>query len=166
MTGTRTLTDLIPGGSAVEFTITADTNSLNIESMVLDAQREQATLVHARLAKQVATWRRELYAMRAELGGKPAPETGASSQPTCPMPGRMRCWGTADAVWLQWIPAGQPLDLDHAVAQRIQVHGTDTDEYLAAAAERWLTGYGAPPAGTVDWILPQLIAWRDRLAES
>lgn len=50
MTGTRTLTDLIPGGSAVEFTITADTNSLNIESMVLDAQREQATLVHARLA--------------------------------------------------------------------------------------------------------------------
>ncbi|MGC5024390.1 hypothetical protein ACLQ3K_06495 [Tsukamurella sp. DT100] len=163
MTEIRTLTDLFPGG-AIEFTVTAASTNFDIETMVLDAQREQATLVHARLAKQVATWRRQLYAMRAELGGKPAPETHASSQPTCPMPGRMRCWETANAVWLQWVPAGEPLDLDHAVAQRIPVHATDTDTDLDAAAERWLTGSGCPPEGTVDWILPQLRAWRDRLA--
>lgn len=82
------------------------------------------------------------------------------------MPGRMRAWETDDAVWLQWVPVGEPLDLDHAFAQRIPVHANDTDEHLAAAAERWLTGHGAPPEGTVAWILLQLRAQRDRLADA
>ncbi|MFD9829060.1 hypothetical protein ACFWXB_16430 [Tsukamurella tyrosinosolvens] len=167
MTETRTLTDLVRGGTTVAFTVTAHTSSLDIETKVLAAQREQATLVHARLAEQVATWRRELYAMREQLGGEPAPEPHASTLPPCPMPGgRMRTWETADAVWLQWIPVGEPLDLDHAVAQRVPVSANDTAEDLEAAAERWLTGYGCPPTGTVAWILPQLRTHRDRLADA
>lgn len=51
MTDTKILTDFVRGGTTVEFTVTADTSSLDIESMVLDAQREQATLVHERLAE-------------------------------------------------------------------------------------------------------------------
>lgn len=51
-------------------------------------------------------------------------------------------------------------------AQRIPVSATDSDADLAAAAERWLTGSGCPPEGTVDWVLPQLIAHRDRLADA
>ncbi|KXP12701.1 hypothetical protein AXK57_00115 [Tsukamurella pulmonis] len=166
MTETRTLTDLVPGGGTVSLTVTARTSSLDIETMVLDAQREQATVVHNRLAEQVSSWRRALYEMRERLGGEPAPEPDSSSLPPCPMPGRMRALETADAVWLQWVPVGEPLDLDHAVAQRFSVSATDTDEQLAAAAQRWLTGSGCPPEGTVDWILPQLRAWRDRLADA
>lgn len=166
MTDTKTLTDLIPGGGTVSLTVTAHTSSLDIETMVLDAQREQETVVHNRLAEQVQAWRRSLYAMRAELGGDPAPEPHTSILPPCPMPGRMRCWETADALWLGWIAPGRPLDLDNVEAQRIPVSATDTDEQLAAAAERWLTGYGCPPAGTVDWILPQLRRHRDRLADA
>ncbi|WP_158636209.1 hypothetical protein, partial [Tsukamurella sputi] len=113
MSETRTLTDLVRGGGTVELTVSAASTDLDIESTILAAQREQAALVHKRLAEQVQSWRRELYAMRADLGGKPAPETHARSQPTCPMPGRMRTWETADAVWLQWVPVGEPLDLDH-----------------------------------------------------
>ncbi|BDD82312.1 hypothetical protein TPB0596_20750 [Tsukamurella pulmonis] len=167
MTDTKIVTDFVPGGGTVALTVTAASTNLDIEEMVLAAQREQATAVHARLAEQFASWRRELYEMREQLGGEPAPEPHVGVLPPCPMPsGRMRTWETADAVWLQWIPVGEPLDLDHAVAQRVPVSATDTDEQLAAAAERWLTGYGCPPAGTVDWILPQLRRHRDRLADA
>lgn len=166
MTETRTLTDLIPGGGTVELTVTARTSNLDIETMVIDAQREQAALVHARLVEQVASWRRALYSMREELGGAPAPAPHPSTSPPSPMPGRMRRWETDDAVWVQWIPAGEPPDLDHAVAQRFPVSATDSDEQLAAAAGRWLTGDGAPPGGTIEWVLPQLIAHRNRLADA
>ncbi len=166
MTETRTLTDLVRGGGTVSLTVTAHTSSLDIETMVLAAQREQATVVHNRLAERVASWRRELYAMRAELGGEPAPQPRPSSLPPCPMPGRIRAWEITDAVWVQWVPEGEQFDLDHSVAQRVPVSATDTDEDLEAAAQRWLTGYGAPPEGTVEWMLPQLIAHRDRLADA
>lgn len=46
------------------------------------------------------------------------------------------------------------------------MNATDTDADLEVAAERWLTGYGCPPEGTVAWILPQFIAHRDRLADA
>ncbi|GAA4676608.1 hypothetical protein [Gordonia humi] len=166
MTDTKTLTDLIPGGGTVELTVTARTSNLDIESTILAAQRKQATVVHNRLAEQVASWRRSLYEMRAELGGEPAPESHTSTLPPVPMPGRMRCWETSDAVWLQWVPVGETLDLDHAVAQRIPVNATDTDADLEAAAQRWLTGYGCPPSGTIEWVLPQLRTHRDRLADA
>ncbi|MGX9294428.1 hypothetical protein [Tsukamurella paurometabola] len=167
MTGTRTLTDLVPGGGTVSLTVTARTSNLDIESTILAAQRKQATVVHKRLAEQVASWRRERYTMRADLGGEPAPESHTSTLPPVPMPGgRMRTWETADAVWLQWIPVGEPLDLDHAVAQRVPVSANDTAEQLVAAAERWLTGYGCPPAGTAEWVIPQLRRHRDRLADA
>ncbi|AUN38662.1 hypothetical protein [Tsukamurella tyrosinosolvens] len=100
MTDTKTLTDLIPGGGTVSLTVTAHTSNLDIESMVLAAEREQATVVHGRLAEQFASWRRSLYAMREQLGGEPAPEPDPSTLPPAPMPGRMRCWETDDAVWL------------------------------------------------------------------
>ncbi|MBS4102843.1 hypothetical protein [Tsukamurella paurometabola] len=165
MTDTLTLTDLVRGGGAIELTVTAHTSNLDIETMILDAQREQANAVHACLAEQVASWRRALYEMREELGGDPAPEPHPSTSPPCPMPGRMRAWETADAVWLGWIAPGKLMDLDQMEAQRVPVSATDTDDQLAAVAERWLTGEGAPPPGTVEWVLPQLAAHRDRLAE-
>lgn len=101
MTETRTLTDLVRGGGTVSFTVTAHTSSLDVEEMVLAAQREQATAVHNRMAEQVASWRHSLYEMRADLGGEPAPEPDSSTLPPVPMPGRMRCWETRDAVWVQ-----------------------------------------------------------------
>lgn len=164
MTDTRTLTDLVRGGGTVELTVTARTSNLDIETMVIDAQREQAAVVHERLAEQVASWRRELYAMRAELGGAPVPEPHPSMSPPSPMPGRIRAWETTDAVWLGWIAPGKPMDLDQMEAQRVPVSATDTDEDLEAAAERWLTGYGCPPRGTIEWITPQLRQHRDQLA--
>ncbi|MBS4104280.1 hypothetical protein [Tsukamurella paurometabola] len=166
MTESKTLTDIIPGGGTIEMSVTAETTNLEIETMVLSVSRFHADAVHGRLAEQFASWRRSLYEMRAELGGAAAPEPHASTVPPCPMPGRMRCWGTADAVWLGWIAPGRPLDLDNVEAQRIPVSATDTDEQLAAVAERWLTGSGCPPEGTVEWVLPQLRAHRDRLADA
>lgn len=155
MTETRTLTGTAPGGGTADLGVTATATDAEIERMVQTSARFLTE-----------SWRRQLYAMRAELGGEPAPAPHASSLPPCPMPGRMRAWETADALWLQWIPGGDPLDLDHAVAQRIPVSATDSDEQLAAAAERWLTGDGAPPEGTIEWVLPQLIAHRNRLADA
>lgn len=166
MTDTRTLTDLIPGGGTISLTVSAASTNVDIESSVLAAQREQAAVVHERLAEQFQSWRRALYEMREELGGDPAPEPHPSTSPPCPMPGRMRCWETADALWLGWIAPGRPTDLDNVEAQRVPVSATDTDADLEAAAERWLTGYGCPPAGTVEWILPQLRTHRDRLADA
>ncbi|NMD56553.1 MULTISPECIES: hypothetical protein [Tsukamurella] len=164
MTDTKTLTDLVRGGGTVSLTVTATSTNLDVEEMVLAAQQEQATVVHNRLAEQVASWRRELYAMRAELGGEPAPQPRPSSPPLCPMPGRMRVRETLDAVWLGWIAPGKPMDLDNVEAVRVPVSATDTDEQLAATAEQWLTGYGCPPSGTVEWITPQLRQHRDQLA--
>ncbi|WP_435594766.1 hypothetical protein [Tsukamurella tyrosinosolvens] len=167
MTETETLTDLIPGGGTVELTVTAHTSNLDIETMILAAQREQANAVHARLAEQVASWRRALYEMREELGGDPAPEPHPCALPPCPMPGgRMRTWETADGVWLGWIAPERPMNLDQMEALRVPVSATDTDADLEVAAQRWLTGYGCPPEGTVEWILPQLRAQRDRLADA
>lgn len=166
MTETRTLTDLVPGGGTVELTVSARTSNLDIESTILAAQRKQAETVYRKLAEQFASWQREMYAMRAELGGEPAPEPHVSSRPPCPMPGRMRCWETDDAVWLGWIAPGRGMDLDNVEAVRVPVSATDTDADLEAAAERWLTGYGCPPAGTVEWVLPQLRAQRDQLADA
>lgn len=166
MTETKTLTDLVPGGTTVAFTVTANSTNIEIESMVLATQREQADAVHARLAEQFASWRRALYGMREQLGGDPEPEPHPSSLPPCPMPGRMRTWVTADAVWLGWIAPGKPMDLDQMEARRVPVRATDTDEDLVAAAERWLTGYGCPPEGTVAYVLPQLRRHRDRLADA
>lgn len=161
----RTLTDVVPGGGTVELSVTATATNLEIEEAVLSMSRFHANAVHAKLAEQIQSWRKKLYAMRAELGGDPAPEPHASALPPCPMPGRMRTWETADAVWLQWVAPGNELNLDNSEAQRVPVSATDSDADLAAAAERWLTGYGGPPAGTIAWIMPQLRQHRDRLAE-
>lgn len=46
------------------------------------------------------------------------------------------------------------------------MNATDTDADLEAAAQRWLTGYGCPPSGTIEWVLPQLRTHRDRLADA
>ncbi|MCA0159109.1 hypothetical protein LB823_23155 [Tsukamurella sp. M9C] len=121
MTESRTLTDLIPGGGTVALTVTASTSNLDIETMVLDAQREQANAVHALLAEQFAFWRRALYEMREQLGGDPAPAAHPSSLAPNPMPGRMRTWDTDDAVWLQFIAPGRAMDLDNAEAVRVPV---------------------------------------------
>ncbi|KXP08732.1 VOC family protein [Tsukamurella pseudospumae] len=165
MTEERTFTDSVPGGGTVELGVTAEATNLEIEDTVLSISRFQADAVHAKLAEQTARWRERLYEMREELGGDPAPEPHASALPPCPMPGRMRAWETADAVWLQWVAPGRELNLDQAEAVRVPVSATDSDEDLVKAANRWLTGYGCPPAGTVAWMLPQLRRHRDRLAE-
>lgn len=107
MTDTKTLTDLIPGGGTVELTVTARTSNLDIESTILAAQRKQATVVHNRLAEQVASWRRSLYEMRAELGGEPAPESHTSTLPPVPMPGRMRCWRPVTRSGCSGFPSGR-----------------------------------------------------------
>lgn len=160
-----TLTDTVPGGGAVELSVTAAATNLEIEEMVLSVGRFHANAVHEKLAGQIQSWRERLYAMRAELGGESAPESHAGTLPPPPMPGRMRVWEMPDAVWLQWIAAGKELSLDNVEMQRIPVSATDSDADLAAAAARWLTGYGCPPAGTVEWMLPQLRRHRDRLVE-
>lgn len=166
MTEERTLTDTVPGGGTVDLGVTATATNLEIESMVQSMSRFHANAVHAQLAEQTARWRERLYEMREELGGEPAPEPRASDLPRCPMPGRMRTWTAPDGLWVMFVSPGRSLDLDQVEMVRVPVSAIDTDADLEAAAERWLTGYGCPPEGTVAWMLPQLRQHRNRLAEN
>ncbi|KXP08819.1 VOC family protein [Tsukamurella pseudospumae] len=156
----------------IPLTVTSETSDAEIEALVAEAVARRAADQHREVevegVRWRTRWRRELELLRHELGGpEPAPVVAgdAVAGPPCPMPGRMRTWTTPEGMWLQWIDRTHPMDLDQAQAQRVPVAATDTDEKLAAAAERWLSGYGCPPAGSAKWILPQLRAYRDRLAE-
>lgn len=135
----RTLIDTVPGGGTVELGVTATATNTEIEEMVLSVSRFHANAVHAQLAEQTARWRERLYAMRAEIGGEPAPEPHASDLPPSPMPGRMRYWPADGGVWLQWVAPGKEMNLDNSEAQRVPVSATDTDADLEASAEKWLT---------------------------
>ncbi|GAA1089712.1 hypothetical protein [Tsukamurella spumae] len=153
--------------------VTAETTDIEIAALVAEAvDRRTASEyrdVEVQMLSRRTGRRQRLQQYRHELGGPPPTPMVAprpSAAPPCPTPGRIRAWETTDAVWLQWVPVGEPLDLEHAVAQRVPVSATDTDADLAAAAERWLTGYGCPPEGTIEWLMPQLTAHRDRLADA
>lgn len=156
----------------IPITVTSETSDSEISDMVAEAvdrrAADQHRVVEVEALQWRTRWRAELERHRYELGG-PEPEPVVAGEsvagPPCPMPGRMRTWETDDGVWLQWIDRTHPLDLDHAQAVRVSVRATDTDADLEAAARRWLTGYGCPPAGSAEWLLPQLRRHRDRLAE-
>ena len=165
MTDEQTFTDTVPGDGTVDLGVTATATNTEIESMVQAMSRFHANEVHAKLAAQFQSWRERLYQIRAELGGEPAPEPHASALPPSPMPGRMRTFTAPDGLWVMFVSPGRPLDLDQVEMVRVPVSATDSDADLANAANRWLTGYGCPPVGTAAWVLPQLRAHRDRLAE-
>lgn len=153
--------------------VTAETTDIDIAALVAEAvDRRTASEyrdVEVQMLSRRTGWRQRLQQYRHQLGGPPPTPMVVprpSAAPPCPTPGRIRAWEAADALWLCWIAPGRPMGLDQMEAQRIPVSATDTDEQLAAAAQRWLTGDGAPPEGTIEWVLPQLIAHRDRLADA
>lgn len=156
----------------IPLTVTSETSAAEIADMVAEAVARRAAdqhrVVEIEALRWRSRWRHELELFRHELGGQ-APESVVAGEsvagPPCPMPGRMRTWTAPEGMWLQWVDRTHPFDLDHAQAVRVPVCATDTDADLEAAARRWLTGYGCPPEGTVAWVLPQLRAYRDRLAE-